>query len=200
MPSIAISRSPVEAPLIDSLWPRASGGALRYAALALAGSLLLWLSAKIQVPLWPVPMTMQSFVVLLIGAGYGLRLGGATVALYLAEGALGLPVLAGTPEKGVGLAYMMGPTGGYLVGFLLAVVAMGRLAERGWLRDWKRGGALLLIGSAIPLALGWAWLATFVGAGKAFALGVAPFLVGGAVKLALAASLLPLARRAPRPG
>ena len=197
MDSVAVRQpTPIEAPLIDALWPRASGGALRLVALALAGSALLWLSAKVQVPLWPVPMTMQSFVVLLIGAAYGLRLGVATVALYLAEGALGLPVFAGTPEKGIGLAYMMGPTGGYLAGFLLAVAAMGWLAERGWLRDWRRGGALLLLGSAIPLALGWAWLGSFVGAGKAFALGVSPFLVGGAVKLALAASLLPLARRA----
>jgi len=97
------------------------------------------------------------------------------------------------------VGYMVGTTGGYLVGFLLAVAVMGCLAERGWLRDGRRGIALLLLGSAIPLALGWAWLATLVGAGKAFTLGVSPFLVGGAVKLALAASLLPLARRAPRP-
>ena len=187
--------------LAAAVWPAGTEtgfNAMRAVLLALIGSLLVAVSAQFQVPMVPVPMTMQSFAVLVIGAAYGWRLGAATLLLYMAEGALGLPVFAGTPEKGIGLGYMVGTTGGYLGGFLLAVAAMGWLAERGWLRGWKHGLALLLLGSAIPLALGWAWLATFVGAGKAFALGVAPFLVGGAVKLALAASLLPLARRAPR--
>ena len=89
---------------------------MRAVLLAVAGSLLLWASAKISVPFWPVPMTMQPFVVLGLGAAFGWRLGMATVALYLLEGALGLPVFQGTPEKGIGLAYMAGPTGGYLAG------------------------------------------------------------------------------------
>src|SRR5690349_15200312 len=118
--------------LIDALWPAGATPVIRWAVLALAGSLLLTASAKAQVPMWPVPMTMQSFVVLVIGMAYGARLAGATVALYLLEGALGLPVFAGTPEKGIGLAYMAGPTGGYLAGFAVAAVAMGWLAERGW--------------------------------------------------------------------
>ena len=100
--------------------------------LALVGTLALTVSAKTQIPFWPVPMTMQTFVVLVIGMAYGARLGVATIALYLLEGALGLPVFAGTPEKGVGLAYMMGPTGGYLLGFVAGAWLCGWLAERGF--------------------------------------------------------------------
>jgi biotin transport system substrate-specific component len=104
---------------------------LQQVLLAIAGSLLLWVSAKVQVPFWPVPMTMQTFVVLGLGAAFGWRLGMATVALYLLEGAMGLPVFAGTPEKGIGLAYMAGPTGGYLAGFVVAAGITGWLAEKG---------------------------------------------------------------------
>jgi biotin transport system substrate-specific component len=100
--------------------------------LVLIGSLLLTLSARVQVPFFPVPMTLQVLVVLLIGVAYGPRLAGATLAAWLAQGAAGLPVFAGTPEKGLGLAYMAGPTGGYLAGFLVAAILVGWLAERGW--------------------------------------------------------------------
>eukprot|EP01037_Dinobryon_pediforme_P033305 gene33305-biopygen19550 len=86
----------------------------RSIALMAVGTVLLWASAKVQIPFWPVPATLQTMVVVLIGAFYGSRLGAATLAAYLAEGALGLPVFAGTPEKGIGLLYMVGPTGGYL--------------------------------------------------------------------------------------
>ena len=88
-------------------------------ASVIAANALLILSAKIQVPFWPVPMTMQTLVVVALGLGMGLRLGTAAMLLYLVEGAIGLPVFAGTPERGIGLAYMAGPTGGYLAGFLL---------------------------------------------------------------------------------
>ncbi|MDH5749223.1 MAG: biotin transporter BioY, partial [Rhodospirillales bacterium] len=112
--------------LIAALWPaRKRLGVYRQGALAVAGSLLLILSAKISIPFWPVPMTMQTFAVLVIGMAYGPRLGLATVLLYLAEGAFGMPVFAGTPEKGIGLAYMMGPTGGYLVGFAVSAFLVG---------------------------------------------------------------------------
>jgi len=94
--------------------------------LVLGASLLLTLSAKIQVPFWPVPMTMQSYMVLVLGMALGPRLGPAAVAVYLAQGAIGLPVFAGTPEKGIGLAYMAGPTGGYLLGFFVAAVITGQ--------------------------------------------------------------------------
>ncbi len=100
--------------LAARLWPVEAGNATtRAIVLIVAGSLLLTLSAKVQVPFWPVPMTMQTFVVLMIGATYGSTLGAATVLVYLVQGALGLPVFA----KGGGLAYMTGPTGGYLLGW-----------------------------------------------------------------------------------
>lgn len=119
----------------DLLWPaRGAAPPLRVLLLALLGSVLLTISAKIEVPFYPVPMTMQTLVVLLLGMAYGARLGAATVLLYLAEGAVGLPVFAGTPERGIGIAYMMGPTGGYLAGFVLSAAITGWLTERR--RDW----------------------------------------------------------------
>ena len=121
--------------LIDTLWPAEAVKPVRLVVLALVGTLVLAISAKIQVPFYPVPMTMQTFVVLVIGMTYGWRMGGATILLYLAEGAVGLPVFAGTPEKGIGVAYMLGGTGGYLLGFLIAATACGWLAERGWDRN-----------------------------------------------------------------
>jgi len=101
--------------LIGALWPAETTKPLRWIALAVLGTALLTLSAKINIPFYPVPLTMQTFVVLAIGMAYGPRLGVATLLLYLAEGAVGLPVFAGTPEKGIGVAYMMGTTGGYLL-------------------------------------------------------------------------------------
>ena len=98
---------------------------LKYLLITILGSILLTISAKIQIPFYPVPMTMQTFMVLFIGIAFGWKLGLATVLLYLAEGAIGLPVFAGTPEKGIGIAYMVGTTGGYLVGFLVAVFFAG---------------------------------------------------------------------------
>lgn len=170
-----------------TIWPAEGLAALlRTAVLALVGSLLLALSAKVQVPFWPVPMTMQTYVVLVLGAACGWRLGLATVLAYLAEGALGLPVFAGSPEKGIGLAYMAGPTGGYLAGFVLAVLATGFLAERGWTRGVLRATATMLIGHAVIFALGIGWLATIVGADKAIALGLAPFWAATVLKTALA--------------
>lgn len=174
--------------LIDHLWPAAAGTApLRLAALALFGSLLLTVSAKVQVPFYPVPMTLQTLVVFLLGIAYGPRLALATVALYLVQGALGLPVFAGTPEKGIGLAYMAGPTGGYLVGFAAAAVVAGWTAER------SRGPLMTALGIAAATAAiylpGALWLATIVGVEKAVALGIVPFLLGDVVKLALATAL-----------
>ena len=124
----------------ELLWPaRGASRPLRALLLALLGSALLTISAKIEVPFYPVPMTMQTLVVLLLGMAFGARLGAATVLLYLAEGAVGLPVFAGTPERGIGIAYMLGPTGGYLVGFVLSAAITGWLTERR--RDWPRPGA-----------------------------------------------------------
>ena len=102
-----------------------SANILKKISLVLFGTLLLTISAKIKVPFYPVPMTMQTFVVVLIGITLGWKLGLITIFAYLFEGAIGLPVFAGTPEKGIGISYMMGPTGGYLVGFILSVFIAG---------------------------------------------------------------------------
>jgi biotin transport system substrate-specific component len=181
--------------LIDTLWPAGQRNLVRMAALAVLGTALLWASAKVQVPMWPVPMTMQSMVVLLIGFAYGARLGVATVALYLFQGAIGLPVFAGTPEKGIGLAYMAGTTGGFLFGFVLVAGAMGWLAERGWGRTLAGTAAAMVVGSALLFVPGVAWLATFVGFDKAIAFGLAPFVAGAVVKAALAVALIAVATR-----
>ena len=123
-------------PIISVLWPPQGGAtAFRAVILAACGSLLLTLAAKINVPFYPVPMTMQTFAVLVIAMSFGKRLGLGSVLLYLVEGAAGLPVFAGTPEKGIGIAYMMGPTAGYLLGFVLATMLVSYLAEKGWDRN-----------------------------------------------------------------
>ncbi|MCL6284699.1 biotin transporter BioY [Ruegeria sp. 2012CJ41-6] len=155
------------------------GQALR----VVAGVLLLTLSAKVQVPFWPVPMTLQVAAVMALAAAYGLRLGTATVLGYLMVGALGFPVFAGTPEKGVGLAYMVGGTGGYLLGFVVAAVIVG------WAADHLRKLFLwpaMLVGLAMIYALGLGWLAQFVPGDKLLAYGFTPFIAGDLVKIVLA--------------
>lgn len=179
--------------LAATLWPSGVNNRARNIGIAIAGSMLLWVSAKVQVPFWPVPMTMQTFVVLALAAALGARLGTATVLLYLAQGAVGLPVFAGTPEKGLGLAYMAGPTGGYLIGFLIAAFVVGTLAERGFDRTIPRMFAAVALGHAIIFAFGWGWLATLVGADKAWVVGVAPFYAATLAKTSLAALTLPAA-------
>lgn len=172
----------------DLIWPaRGSGRALRAVLLAVLGSALLTLSAKAQVPFYPVPMTMQTLVVLLIGMALGPRLGAATVLFYLAQGAAGLPVFAGTPEKGIGLAYLLGPTGGYLAGFAVAAGVSGWIVERR--RDLVGIGLAVVTGLAVIYALGVLWLSTLVGFGQAIALGVLPFLWGELFKAGLAVAL-----------
>ena len=170
--------------------------ALRMAVLAVAGSLLMWASAKVQVPFYPVPMTMQTAVAFLIGIAYGPRLGAATIALYLTQGAIGWPVFAGTPEKGIGLPYMVGPTGGYLLGFVAAAGIVGWVAQRS--RHWLATVGGLLAGTAAIYVLGAAWLAGFIGVEKAVTLGVLPFLLGDAVKIALVAAAAELGLARPR--
>ncbi len=180
--------------LTSSIWPQTRTSIVHKALLVLAGTALLAISAKVQVPFWPVPMTLQTLVVLLIGAAYGARLGGITLATYLAQGAIGLPVFA----TGAGVVYMAGPTGGYLAGFLIAAVAVGWLADRGYGRTVLTTLAAFALGEAIMYALGVGWLATFTGAEKAIALGLTPFLLAEATKLALACLLLPAAWRLAR--
>lgn len=164
----------------------------RDAALALAGTLVLALSAKIQVPFYPVPMTLQTLVVLTLPALMGARLGTATLALYLVEGLVGLPVFAG---PAAGPAYFAGPTAGYLAGFLIAGALIGFLADRGWTRTWLPALAAMTIGHFVIFVAGFAWLALALGAAKAYTLGVAPFWAETVAKTLLAAALALAARR-----
>jgi len=157
------------------------------ALLVIGGSLALTLSAKVQVPFWPVPMTMQSMVVLLIGLGFGARLGALTILAYLAEGAAGLPVFAG---MAAGPAYLLGPTGGYLLGFLLAGAFAGWAAERGFGRDLPRTLLVMLLGHVLLFAPGVLWLAVLFGWSKAVALGVEPFLLATLLKSGLGAAVV----------
>jgi biotin transport system substrate-specific component len=156
------------------------------------GVCLLTLSAKLQVPFWPVPMTMQTLVVLMLGMAYGPRLGTGTVLAYLLVGALGLPVFAGTPERGIGLAYMMGPTAGFLMGFVVAAWVAGLLAERGWDRSVLWCAAAMLAGTVIIIGLGLAALIPVAGVSRAIEVGLMPFLASGAAKIALGAVAMPL--------
>jgi biotin transport system substrate-specific component len=185
-------------PLLVSAFPHAFGAVsapVRNAALVIAGSLLMILSAKVQVPMWPVPMTMQSFVVLFLGAALGPRLGAAAVALYLAQGFAGLPVFA-LPGVG-GPAYFLGSTGGFLLSFIPAAYVAGVFAARG--ASLLRVAAGMTLAHGLILALGLAWLswfaqlssgATGVGLSRAFAVGVQPFVLGSLVKVALATALV----------
>lgn len=182
-------------PIVSILWPTKDGNAaLRAVILAACGTLLLTLSAKINVPFYPVPMTMQTFAVLVIAMSFGKKLGLATVLLYLAEGAAGLPVFAGTPEKGIGIAYMMGPTAGYLLGFVLATLLVAYLAEKGWDRNAVTTTLAMALGTALIFAPGILWLGVLYGWDKPImAWGLTPFVPGALFKIALAAALMPLA-------
>ncbi len=184
---------PPSATLAAALWPARPGRrSARAAVLAILGSALIALSAQIRVPLEPVPVTMQTFAVLVVAMAYGLRLGTATVALYLAEGALGLPVFAGGAG---GVAVLLGPTGGYLAGFVAAAAIVGALAERGWDRSLASTAFAMLLGNLAIYGPGLAVLGALIGYDKAVAVGLAPFVLGDALKLALAACVMPAAWR-----
>ena len=157
------------------------------AVLAVAGSLLLAVSSKISVPFWPVPMTMQTLALFVIAAAYGRNLATATMLLYLAEGAIGLPVFA----KGGGLAYLAGPTAGYLLAYPIAAAIVGWAADRGLDRNPFRLFGAMLVGEVVILGLGAAWLGYLFGVEKALAGGVGPFVVVDIVKIALASALVP---------
>lgn len=182
--SIMTTLSQTHPTLIGTLWPARSNAVLRWIVLMLAGTLFVAVSAHIEVPLYPVPITMQTFAVLVVGMVYGSRLGAATLVLYLVEGLGGLPVFA--------TGGALGPSFGYIVGFVLAAGVVGWLAERGWDRSVVRTAIAMLIGNIVIYVPGLAVLAGFVGIGKVLEYGLIPFLVGDAVKLLLAACLLPL--------
>ena len=163
-------------------------------ALIAVANLCLVLSAQaaVRLPFTPVPITAQTLAVLMAGALLGRRRGTLAVLAYLAEGAAGLPVFAGGAG---GLPYMLGPTGGYLAGFLLAAYITGGLKDRGWERRPLSALAMLALGNLAIYLPGLLWLSRFVGPEKALALGFFPFLIGDALKLALGAPALLLARR-----
>jgi biotin transport system substrate-specific component len=188
----------------DILRPTVRRSALLYdAALVLAGSLLIALSAQVAIPLpfSPVPVTGQTMAVLLVGALLGSRRGSLAVLVYIAQGLAGLPVFAG---GAAGPARLLGPTGGYLVGFVLAAYLVGLLAERGWDRRVGTTAAAMALGNVVIYAVGALWLAVFVGGlVPALTAGVLPFIPGDLVKIAAAALLLPagwklLGLRSPR--
>lgn len=176
------------------------GDRTRQVLLVAAGIAALALAAKLRVPMWPVPMTLQTLAVLLIGTTYGARLGLATLLGYVALGAAGVAVFAG---DAAGLAYLAGPTGGYLAGFMAAGALMGGLARRGWDRSMAGMAGMMVAGSAVIYGLGLAWMAYLFAAEKGMAwvvqYGMLNFLAGDLVKLLIAALLVPgmwkLARR-----
>jgi biotin transport system substrate-specific component len=187
--------------LRTSLSMTMSGLALRWASLArdlllvLTGSVVIALSAQVAVylPFTPVPISGQTFAVLLVGAALGSRRGALAVLTYVGQGAAGLPVFA---AGAAGLANVLGPRGGYLAGMVLAAYLVGLFAERGWDRHVLRSTLAMLVGNVAIYAVALPWLAFFVGGdlGTAFALGCLPFLVGDAIKIALAAGGVPVAR------
>ena len=171
------------------------GTALRVkqAAMVVLGIVALAIFAKIKVPMWPVPITMGTFAVLTIGATYGPRLGLATILGYMIIGALGFDVFAGSTAETAGLTYMMGGTGGYLLGYVLATLALGFAARAGWDRSVLLMAGALLVANALIYVPGVAWLSVLYGNSLAWAVevGLVPFLIGDALKLGLAALLVP---------
>ena len=157
---------------------------VKYLFLALVGSILLAISSKIKIPFYPVPMTMQTLVVLIIGIGFGWKLGVATIMLYLFEGIIGLPVFSGTPEKGIGLVYFTGPTMGYLLGFLVAAFLAGKFNfDNNLIKNFLK----LTFATSFIYILGMFWLGTLIGWDKPiFKLGAQPFLLAELFKILLA--------------
>jgi len=179
--------------LAERLLP-ASGAALRIkqVALVIAGVAILAVAAKIKVPMWPVPITMGTFAVLTLGAAYGPRLGLVTILGYMGLGALGYDVFASSGAEAAGLTYMMGSTGGYLVGYVLAVVALGMAARAGFDRSVGGMALALFAGNVLIYIPGLLWLGQLYGWDQPIlAWGLTPFLLGDVLKLGLAAMLVP---------
>ena len=160
---------------------------LKNIGLILLGSLLLALSSKVQVPFWPVPMTMQTFIVFIIGMTYGWKLAFSTLVVYLLEGALGLPVFA----KGGGLLYLTGPTAGYLYGMTIAAGVIGLFAELGYNNSYFKSLLSLSIGTFIIFLCGVGYLGSVIGYDKALAGGLYPFIPSEFFKIGLAVVLIP---------
>lgn len=187
--------------LVDELFAPPQGAArwARQAMLVAIGVAAIVIASKLRIPLWPAPVTMQTFAVLSLGAAYGPRLGVATVFAWLFLGALGADVFAGADAAPRGLAYLLGGTGGYLAGFALAAAIVGWLAERGWDRAPLTTAAAMAIGNVVIYIPGLLWLGRLYGFdAPLLEWGLYPYLIGDALKLALSAAAFPLAWRAVR--
>ena len=185
-------------PVLTEAFGASEGTALRIkqVVLVVLGIMALAIAAKIKVmvPPSPVPVTLGTFAVLGMGAAYGPRLGLVTIIGYMIIGALGFDVFAGSSAEKFGLEYMMGGTGGYLVGYVLAVLALGVLARAGWDRSVAKMAGAMVIGNALIYVPGLIWLGMLYGWDKPILeWGLTPFLIGDAMKLALAALILPAA-------
>ncbi len=184
--------------LSEAYWPAQAGRGtlLRTVLLIVVGVIAMAIAAKIKVPFWPVPMTMQTFVVLTVGAAYGGALGATTMLAYMLVGALGFDIFTGSSAQANGLSYMMGGTGGYLVGFVLAAFTLGKLAEAGWDRSVPKMAGAMMIGNALIYLPGVLWLGYLYAGAQGWdwvvKWGLTNFVVADALKLALAAALLPL--------
>ena len=162
---------------------------IKLTLITLAGTILITISAKVKIPFYPVPMTMQTFVILLIGITLGKKIGAATVALYLLEGIVGLPVFASSPEKGIGITYFIGPTMGYLLGFLVAAYIAGSFNyDKGIINTFLK----LIFSVSFIYILGLIWLGILIGWDKPiFTLGAQPFLLAELFKILLLLVLTP---------
>jgi biotin transport system substrate-specific component len=163
--------------------------------LTVLGTAVIALSAKAKVPIWPVDMSLQTLAVLVIAGLYGRSLAVLTLLAYLAEGALGFAVFQGTPEKGIGLAYMVGPTAGYLVGFLAMAAIVGHAVDRGWNRPPLLLFGAMLAGELVLLVLGAGWLSVLFGPKIGFASGFGVFVIPDLIKVALATCIVAAASR-----
>ncbi len=180
------------APTLSTRYFPRTAAWLRDAFLISSAAIFVALLAQVKIPLpfTPIPLTGQTFAVLLVGATLGSKRGAGSLTLYIILGALGFPVFAG---GAAGIAYLTGSTLGYLIGFVVATFVIGRLAERGLERSLRTSLLPFFVGTLIIYAFGAGWLALLLGVEKALALGVLPFIIGDAIKLILAALTLPAA-------
>jgi len=178
----------IKQPLRSIFWFSGSRSKIYNFVWVIFGSLLIAAAAQVQIPMEPVPVTLQEFAVLLVAMSLGWRLGALSVIAYLLEGMVGLPVFAGFSA---GPAILLGMNGGYLFAFLIAAVCCGWLAQRGWSRNFILAFATALLGAIIILLIGTTYLAAFIGWHKAFLFGMLPFLLGDILKVVMLAFIIP---------
>jgi len=183
---------PARSTIVDRVIPRSL---LADAALVIAGTALVAALAQVAIPLWPVPITGQTLAVLLVGASLGAARGAASLTLYALLGAVGLPIYS---DAASGWSVLVGPTGGYIIGFIASAAIVGWAAERHWDRGWLKAAVTFLGGSLVVFAIGLPWLSYSLGGfglpndlQSTLVAGFYPFIIGGVIKAAIAAALLP---------